>query len=338
MRATPVLPDAGVPRLEATARRALPRFGIAPTAPVTLVHHRENAVFRVDDPGDGRAWALRVHRDGLSDDGGDPLGARVDGRAPRGGRADATGAARRRRRPGAARRAARRGAHRCRSTSSAGSTALRSTRRRHRPSCTGLVGRTSALIQRHGRQLGAAAGLHPPDLGRRRPHRTARALGRLCGARRARADCSSRSCTARRTSSAGGSARSAARADRFGLTHGDLMPDNILVADGVPHVIDFDDGGYCWYLYDLATLLAVQGRSIPACDRVRDAWVAGYRSVAPLPDEHVRELDVARDGAAAARPRLDAHPPRDADGARLHDRRDRARLRAGGEARGERRR
>jgi Ser/Thr protein kinase RdoA (MazF antagonist) len=29
---------------------------------VALVHHRENAVFRVDDPGDGRAW-LRVHRE-----------------------------------------------------------------------------------------------------------------------------------------------------------------------------------------------------------------------------------------------------------------------------------
>ena len=30
-------------------------------------------------------------------------------------------------------------------------------------------------------------------------------------------------------------------ADRFGLTHGDLMPDNVLVAGGVPYVIDFDD-------------------------------------------------------------------------------------------------
>jgi Ser/Thr protein kinase RdoA (MazF antagonist) len=39
-------------------------------------------------------------------------------------------------------------------------------------------------------------------------------------------------------------------ADRFGLTHGDLMPDNVLLQDGVPHVIDFDDCGFGWYLYD----------------------------------------------------------------------------------------
>ena len=69
------------------------------------------------------------------------------------------------------------------------------------------------------------------------------------------------------------------------------MPDNILVANGVPHVIDFDDGGYGWYLYDLATLLADKVID-PAFDRVRDAWVDGYRTVAPLPDEHLRELEV----------------------------------------------
>src|SRR5512143_2051157 len=51
-------------RFETIARRALPRFGIAPAARLTLVHHRENAVFRVDDPDDGHRWALRVHREG----------------------------------------------------------------------------------------------------------------------------------------------------------------------------------------------------------------------------------------------------------------------------------
>jgi Ser/Thr protein kinase RdoA (MazF antagonist) len=78
--------------------------------------------------------------------------------------------------------------------------------------------------------------------------------------------------------------------DRFGLTHGDLMPDNVLVADGVPYVIDFDDGGYGWHLYDLATLLADKVVD-PAFADVRDAWVEGYRTVAPLPDEHLDALD-----------------------------------------------
>ena len=54
-----VVPSVDLPaRFEATARLALSRFGITPTARLALIHHRENAVFRVDDPGDGRAWAL----------------------------------------------------------------------------------------------------------------------------------------------------------------------------------------------------------------------------------------------------------------------------------------
>jgi Ser/Thr protein kinase RdoA (MazF antagonist) len=80
-------------------------------------------------------------------------------------------------------------------------------------------------------------------------------------------------------------------ADRFGLTHADLMPDNVLVENGTPYVIDFDDCGYGWYLYDLATLLAIRTGD-PAAARVRDAWVEGYRSVARLPDEHLEILDV----------------------------------------------
>jgi Ser/Thr protein kinase RdoA (MazF antagonist) len=79
-------------------------------------------------------------------------------------------------------------------------------------------------------------------------------------------------------------------ADRFGLTHGDLMPDNVLVAGGVPYVIDFDDAGYGWYLYDLATLLADKVAD-PSFGEVRDAWVEGYRMVTPLPDDHLDRLD-----------------------------------------------
>ncbi|MGO2112782.1 MAG: phosphotransferase, partial [Pseudoclavibacter sp.] len=44
------------------ATRALPLFGIAPDARLTFIKQRENAVFRVDDG--ERAYALRVHRHG----------------------------------------------------------------------------------------------------------------------------------------------------------------------------------------------------------------------------------------------------------------------------------
>jgi Ser/Thr protein kinase RdoA (MazF antagonist) len=78
--------------------------------------------------------------------------------------------------------------------------------------------------------------------------------------------------------------------DRFGLIHADLMAENILLHEGNPYVIDFDDSGFGWFMYDLATLVAV---NIPDEDEARvaiNAWVEGYRSVESLADEHLDEL------------------------------------------------
>jgi Ser/Thr protein kinase RdoA (MazF antagonist) len=77
--------------------------------------------------------------------------------------------------------------------------------------------------------------------------------------------------------------------ERFGLIHADFMPENVLVQDGVPYVIDFDDCGRGWFLYDPATTLA-WSTADPEFERIRDAWLDGYRSVEPLPDPDWREL------------------------------------------------
>jgi len=75
--------------------------------------------------------------------------------------------------------------------------------------------------------------------------------------------------------------------DRFGLTHGDLMPDNVLVHRGTPSVIDFDDSGFSWFLYDLGTAVSFIEHYPQVPDMV-DSWVRGYRQVRDLPaaDEH----------------------------------------------------
>lgn len=79
-------------------------------------------------------------------------------------------------------------------------------------------------------------------------------------------------------------------ARRYGLIHADLSFDNVLVAnDGSIGVIDFDDSGYGWYLYDLAAPLYPFERQPGFAER-RDALVAGYRSVAPLDDDELAEL------------------------------------------------
>lgn len=80
-------------------------------------------------------------------------------------------------------------------------------------------------------------------------------------------------------------------ADRFGLIHADLLAENVLVRDGRPFVIDFDDAGFGWHLYDMASVLVARAWT-PLFDDCRDAMVEGYRTVRPLPDEHLALLPV----------------------------------------------
>ncbi len=78
--------------------------------------------------------------------------------------------------------------------------------------------------------------------------------------------------------------------DRFGLIHGDLGFENVLVSgDGEVAIIDFDDSGESWYLHELAVALYPHDRSDGLSDR-RDALVEGYRRVRELPDELLVEL------------------------------------------------
>lgn len=80
------------------------------------------------------------------------------------------------------------------------------------------------------------------------------------------------------------------RSDRYGLIHGDLGFENVLVIDDDDvTIIDFDDSGDSWYLYELAVALYPHDRS-PSLSERRDALIAGYRRVRELPDELIVEL------------------------------------------------
>ena len=77
--------------------------------------------------------------------------------------------------------------------------------------------------------------------------------------------------------------------DRFGLIHGDLRLANLLVdGDGLT-VIDFDDCGFGWFLYDFAAAVSFfeEAPTVPA---LMAAWVDGYRRVAPLSAEDLGVL------------------------------------------------
>ena len=71
-------------------------------------------------------------------------------------------------------------------------------------------------------------------------------------------------------------------AGRFGLVHADLRLANLLVDGERITVIDFEDCGLSWYLYDLACALTFnEGRA--DVGELIALWVDGYRQVETLP-------------------------------------------------------
>jgi Ser/Thr protein kinase RdoA (MazF antagonist) len=77
--------------------------------------------------------------------------------------------------------------------------------------------------------------------------------------------------------------------ERFGLMHADLRMANVF-ADGEDlTIIDFDDAGYSWFLYDVGSMLTFcEGRA--DVDEIVASWADGYRRVAPLSADDEREI------------------------------------------------
>jgi len=77
--------------------------------------------------------------------------------------------------------------------------------------------------------------------------------------------------------------------DRFSLIHADLVPENILVSGNRLQIIDFDDAGFGWHLFEIATSLYFIRRE--ACyEEARAGLIEGYRRARALPDEHLDRL------------------------------------------------
>lgn len=86
------------------------------------------------------------------------------------------------------------------------------------------------------------------------------------------------------------SAYAAAGADR-GLIHADLMPENVLFENGHAHLIDFDDCGFGFRLYDLGTALA-QILEEPGLTEIATGLIEGYATERALGDEDLAMLPV----------------------------------------------
>ena len=78
-------------------------------------------------------------------------------------------------------------------------------------------------------------------------------------------------------------------ADRFGLIHCDLRLANLLIDGEEVKVIDFDDCGFGWHMYDAATPVSFYEHE-PQVPHLLDAWLRGYRQVTALSAEDEAEI------------------------------------------------
>lgn len=72
----------------------------------------------------------------------------------------------------------------------------------------------------------------------------------------------------------------------YGLIHADLVPANVMIMGDALHVIDFDDGGFGFRLFEVATAL-LKHRAVPDFPALRDALLVGYRSLRALDTTHL---------------------------------------------------
>ncbi len=78
--------------------------------------------------------------------------------------------------------------------------------------------------------------------------------------------------------------------DRFGLIHADMRLANLLISDGATRLIDFDDCGLGWFMYDFAAGISFM-EDHPQVPALKQAWVKGYRKVRELSAEDEAEID-----------------------------------------------
>jgi len=77
--------------------------------------------------------------------------------------------------------------------------------------------------------------------------------------------------------------------ERFGLIHSDLRLANLLVDGQTVKVIDFDDCGFSWYMYDAASPVSFYEHE-PQVPELIENWKTGYRKVLPLAKEDEAEI------------------------------------------------
>ncbi|MEO0371126.1 MAG: phosphotransferase [Pseudomonadota bacterium] len=78
--------------------------------------------------------------------------------------------------------------------------------------------------------------------------------------------------------------------DRFNLIHADMRLANLIIGPKGTRLIDFDDCGFGWFLYDFAAAISFI-ETDPRIPDLKAAWLHGYRSVRAISSEDETEID-----------------------------------------------
>ena len=274
--------------LRELATEALAHYDLPPVSPPVLINLSENATYRIEDRATGKRWALRVHRDGyhstnaiaselawlqaLRNDGVVVTPVPVVGR------------------DGALiQHVPHPAMHRPRHVVLFDwESGVEPTEKDRLTEKFGILGEVTAKMHRHAHQWTRPAGFErltwdfDTSLGAT-PHWGSWRDGMGL-------DAEKEALFARTVALIGHRlARFGKPPERFGLIHSDMRLANLLVDGDQVKVLDFDDSGFSWRLYDAATAVSFFEHE-PHVPELMAAWVDGYRRVLDLPGEDEAEI------------------------------------------------
>ena len=77
--------------------------------------------------------------------------------------------------------------------------------------------------------------------------------------------------------------------DKYSMIHADMVPENVLVDGDRIRLIDFDDAGYGWHLFEMATSLYFSNPE-GSIEHLISSYIDGYRTQRDLSDEDLQSF------------------------------------------------